>query len=77
MVIREGALLAVAGILAGAAIGYSAGRIMRALLVGIPPGDALTFSMAIGLTILMTFIGSFIPALRAVHVNPATTMRAD
>jgi predicted permease len=77
MVIREGVFLAAAGVVAGTAIGYTAGRIMQALLMGIHPGDAATFLIAIGFTILMALAGMFLPALRAVHINPAEAMRAD
>ncbi len=77
MVFREGALLGMTGVVVGAALGYIAGRIMEGLLVGIKPGDVLTFLIAIGLTILMFLAGTLLPALRAVRVNPAEAIRAE
>jgi putative ABC transport system permease protein len=77
MVFREGAFLAVIGVIVGASLGYAAGRIMEGLLVGIRPGDAFTFLTAIGITVLMALGGILIPAVRAVRINPATAMRAE
>ena len=77
MIFREGVWLATIGVVAGAVLGYMAGRIMEGLLVGIKPGDIVTFLVSIGLTLLMTFAGILFPALRAIHVNPASAMRAE
>jgi hypothetical protein len=38
---------------------------MRALLEGIEPADGVTFAAAIGLALLMAFVGTLLPALRA------------
>jgi predicted permease len=77
MVLRQGLLLASAGVALGAAIAYGMGRAMQALLVGISPADASVFLAAIGLSLLMTALGSALPALRAVRVNPMTAIRAE
>ena len=77
MVLREGVWLVAVGVIAGAGLGYIAARIMEGLLVGIKPGDLVTFLASIGLTILMAFAGILLPALRAIHVNPASAMRAE
>ncbi len=77
MVLRQGVLLAAAGVLPGVALAYAAGRAMQALLAGVQPGDAPTFLAATGLCVLMTLLGCLFPALRAVRVDPITAIRAE
>jgi putative ABC transport system permease protein len=77
MVLGEGALLALVGALGGAGLGYAAGRAMEALLAGVEPGDALTYSVATAIAVLMTLSGSFFPALRAARVDPTRTIRLE
>jgi predicted permease len=77
MVLRQGALLAAAGVVPGVALAYAAGRAMAALLAGLNPGDAPTLLAAVGLCLLMTIAGSLWPALRAVRVDPITVIRRE
>jgi ABC-type antimicrobial peptide transport system permease subunit len=77
MVLREGILLAIAGILPGAAIAYGAGRGMEALLAGVKPGDAATFATAIILCGATTVLGCVRPAVRASRVDPMMAIRAE
>ena len=77
MVLRQGALLAVAGAIPGAALAYAAGRAMASLLAGLDPGDLATFLTAVGLCLLMTLFGSLWPALRAVRVDPIRVIRKE
>jgi ABC-type antimicrobial peptide transport system permease subunit len=77
MVMREGFMLAAIGILFGVAVAYAAARSMQTLLAGVRPDDLVTFSAAIALALLMTIIGSFLPAMRAVRVDPMTAIRAE
>ena len=77
MVLREGLVLALAGIVPGAALAYAAGRGMQALLVGVNPGDALTFASAIGLCVVTTVFGCLRPATRASRVDPMSAIRAE
>jgi ABC-type antimicrobial peptide transport system permease subunit len=77
MVIREGLLLSLAGIVPGLAIAYAAGRGMQALLVGIRPDDPIALGVAIGITCLTALLGCARPALRASHVDPSRALRAE
>jgi putative ABC transport system permease protein len=77
MVLRQGVLLALAGIVPGLALAFGAGRAMQSLLAGVKPGDPLTFLAAAGLCAAMTVGGSLLPALRAARTDPAVTLRAE
>jgi hypothetical protein len=77
MIVRQGALLAGAGIVPGIVLAFAAGRAMEGLLAGVQPGDASTFTSAIGLCLLMTVLGSLLPAMRAVRIDPIAAMRSE
>ena len=77
MVMRQGVVLAAAGVIPGIAIAYAGGRAMRSLLAGVEPGDAATFAAAGALCVVMTLVGSLVPTLHAVRVDPATAFRSD
>ena len=50
---------------------------MQALLAGVSPADGATFAAAVILSAAMALIGSLLPALRAVRVDPMAVMRAE
>jgi ABC-type lipoprotein release transport system permease subunit len=50
---------------------------MRALLAGVTPADLPTFTTAVSLCALMALTGSLLPALRAIHIDPANAIRAE
>jgi putative ABC transport system permease protein len=77
MVMRRGLRLAVAGVVVGAALALAAGRTLQALLAGVSPTDVATFGAAVGLAMLMTFVGSLLPAIRAVRVDPMDVIRGE
>jgi putative ABC transport system permease protein len=77
LVVRQGVVLAVCGVIPGIALAYLAGRTMQSLLFGVEPGDSATFAAAAVLCVLMTLAGSLMPALRAVRVEPATVFRGE
>jgi macrolide transport system ATP-binding/permease protein len=77
MVVREAAILALAGIVIGCACALAAGRLMRGLLFGVRAWDLPTLvgvSIALGAAALLA---SYIPARRAAAVNPADALRAE
>ena len=77
LVFRDGLRLATGGALVGLVGAYAAGRAMQALLAGLSPGDLPTFLAAAVLVAAMALLGSLLPALRAVRVNPISVMRSE
>ena len=77
MIVRRSVILALAGVIPGVALAYVAGRSMEALLAGVKPADAPTMLAAVGLSVLMTMVGSVMPTLRALRVDPITALRAE
>ncbi|HEY2848458.1 MAG TPA: ABC transporter permease [Gemmatimonadaceae bacterium] len=77
LVVRQGAVLALCGVVPGVALAYAAGRAMQSLLFGIEPGDTATFAAAVSLCVLMTLAGTLLPAMRAVKVAPASVFRGE
>ena len=76
-VVRQGVILAAAGVIPGLVIAYLAGRSIQSLLAGVEPADAMTFAAAGALCVLMTIAGTLAPALRAVRVDPAAAFRSE
>jgi putative ABC transport system permease protein len=77
MVVRQGATLALLGIVIGSAGAIASTRWMRSMLFQVDPLDPLTFA-AVGIVLAAVAIGaSWIPALRAARVSPVTAMRSD
>ncbi len=77
LVVRQGVVLALCGVIPGIALAYAAGKTMQSLLFGVEPGDAVTFAAAAALCVVMTLAGSLLPVLRAVRVAPATVFRGE
>jgi putative ABC transport system permease protein len=77
MILRQGVRLAVAGVVAGVAAAYGAGRLLEAILAGVSPRDTATFLVAALLVLGTAFLGSLLPAVRAVRVDPLTVMRTE
>ncbi|HXI29713.1 MAG TPA: ABC transporter permease [Vicinamibacterales bacterium] len=77
MVLSRGVMLAAAGVVPGVFLAYAAGRSMEAILAGVHPADVVTLASAVGLSVLMTLLGTLAPTLRAVRINPITALRAE
>ena len=76
MILTEGGVLVVRGLVLGVIGGFFATRAIRSLLFGVAPNDPMTFA---GVAVLMAAIGMaacWIPALRAARIDPAVAMRA-
>jgi predicted permease len=77
MVLGRAAVLAAAGIGLGLVLGNVAGRSLSALLAGVSARDPGTFAAVVALAIAMTLLGSIVPAVRAVRLDPNAGMRGD
>jgi putative ABC transport system permease protein len=77
LVMKEGALLVMAGLLIGAPGIYMANGLIRGLLVGVSPSDPLTLlAAALGL-LLVTITACYVPSRRALRIEPAQLLRQE
>jgi predicted permease len=77
LVVRQGASLALIGIVIGSLGAVAATRWMRSMLFQIDPLDPITFG-TVGLALAAVAIGaSWIPARRAASVSPVVAMRTE
>ena len=77
LVMGEGMLLTVVGIVAGVALAYPAARAMGVLLAGIEPADPLTLGAVAALCLAAAGIGCLRPAASAARIDPLAALRAD
>ena len=77
MVMRESLALYVIGAVLGLPAAYGVGRLLKASLFGLEPGDPLTIAGAIVGIALVTLAASFLPARRASAVDPMLALRAE
>lgn len=67
---------AVAGVVAGLAAALALTRFLQPLLFGIDAIDFPTFGLGAALVFSTAFIAAWIPARRAVRIDPARSLRA-
>ena len=77
MVVRQGTILALVGIVIGTGIALGVTRGLSRFLFGVSPFDPVTFS---GVAVVLFFAGlaaTFFPARRATKVDPVVALRAE
>jgi putative ABC transport system permease protein len=77
LVLAEGARMAAVGVVIGIAASLAITRLMSTLLFGISATDPLTFAGVAALLSLVALAASYIPAHRAVAVDPMTALRYE
>jgi putative ABC transport system permease protein len=77
LIIRQGAVLALAGIAAGEILAFAGARVMSSVLFGIAPRDTVTFLAVPAVLGLATVIATWLPARRAVRIDPVTALRIE
>lgn len=77
LVLTQGIVLAVLGILLGAAAGFGAGRALETLLVGMSARDPVTWVLVPALLFVAAFAACWLPARRAAKVDPMRALRCE
>ena len=77
MILRQGAELTVAGVIAGLIGAAALTRVMGTLLFGVGTHDLLTFSVVPLVLGSIALLAVYIPALRATRVDPVVALREE
>jgi ABC-type antimicrobial peptide transport system permease subunit len=77
LVVRNGLVLVLMGVVGGLLIAVATTNVMTSLLYGVRPIDGLSYSVAAVTILLLGCVAAAIPALRASSADPALTLRAE
>ncbi|MGH9584247.1 MAG: FtsX-like permease family protein, partial [Bryobacteraceae bacterium] len=77
LVVGEGARMAAGGVVIGIGASLAITRLLSSLLFGISATDPLTFAAVAVLLSLVALAASYIPARRAMKVDPMTALRYE
>jgi predicted permease len=77
LVLFQGAKLALAGTAAGMVAGVALMRTLRSVLYGVSAADPASFLGAAALLVIVALMASYIPARRAMRVDPMVALRYE
>ena len=77
LVLREGLALTTFGLVIGCAAAFALMRLIQGLLFGIGATDAVTFVLTSTIFVIVALVACYIPARRAVHVDPMVALRHE
>jgi putative ABC transport system permease protein len=77
LVVGRGLRLAAAGTVIGLALAFAATRMLESMLYGVRPRDPIVFAGAGLIVLLAAALASYIPARRAVAIDPTSCLKLD
>jgi putative ABC transport system permease protein len=77
LVVGQGVRLAAVGVAIGLVAAFGLMRVIAKLLFAVDATDPVTFAGTAGVIVLVSLISSYIPALRAIRVDPVVALRSE
>jgi putative ABC transport system permease protein len=77
LVLRRTLLLTSLGLIAGMAFATLLSRLVRTFLYGTSALDPTVFAVAVAVLACVALLASYLPAVRAVRIDPSTTLRSE
>jgi len=77
LVVGESLKLAGIGLILGLAGALAVGQALRRMLFGIPATDLMTFAATAAILMLVAFLASYLPARRAMRIDPMEALRVE
>lgn len=75
LVIRQGMVGVVVGVVVGAAAALAAGRVLRAILFEVGPGDPAALAGGAAVLLCVALLAAWLPARRATRVDPVRALQ--
>jgi putative ABC transport system permease protein len=77
LMVGKGMYLSVIGIVIGLLASFAATRVLASMLVEVKPTDPVTFGSVAVLFLVIAFLASWLPAVRAAGLDPTTALRNE
>ncbi len=77
LVLSQTLRLAVVGIAIGIVVAANCVRMLGSLIYGVHPADPLTFMIVTALLAMLALLAGYVPARRAMRIDPVHTLRAE
>ena len=77
LMVGKGLYLSIIGIAVGLVGAFLLTRVLASMLVEVKPTDPVTFVSVALLFLVIAFLASWLPAMRASRLDPTTALRQD
>jgi putative ABC transport system permease protein len=77
LVMRDVVIVLVGGLAAGACLAFATVGVLQKLLFGLAPHDTFTFAAAIGVLVGVAVVAGYLPARRAMRIDPIVALRYE
>ncbi len=77
MILRQGGLVTLLGIVAGWIAAYAGSQLIRSLLYGVSPRDPIVFSLTTVTLLVVALLACWLPARRAARLSPLQALRTE
>jgi len=77
MIVRQGGLVAIAGVIVGLGLAYAGSRFIASLLYGVSARDPVVFAATTVLLLTVALVACWLPARRGARLSPLEALRTE
>jgi ABC-type antimicrobial peptide transport system permease subunit len=77
LVMRDVTLIVIAGVAGGLTTAFVGVTLLERMLFGLEPRDPVTMVSAVGVLAAMALVAAYLPARRAIRMDPMAALRAE